>query len=344
MDGLQVAWFQSHKSRRDRDAPLPIGDSLPPLPPQESRAPTTLAQDWVMAACSAGMSKTATAPIERVKLVLQTQDANPLVRSGASPRYDGSLATFYRLYREQGLCTFWRGNMINILRYIPMQGSSLSFKDFLRRNQALVFGHAEPGFTLKYLGAQLVCAGTGAGLALTLCYPLDYARTKWSARIATSEKAYAGVWDLMVSTVRTSGFRGLYAGYLVAVTDQMVYRSIQFGCFDVINETVMPRAYHDSLGPLGFASAFAAATVGTLLAIPVAYPLDSIRRRLMVEADRPKEAQLYQGRIRNVVERVIREEGVQGFYKGVSVSVFRSTGSAIVPALYTKLKVWWGSG
>ena len=35
------------------------------------------------------VSKTAVAPIERVKLLLQTQDSNPRIQSGEIPRYTG---------------------------------------------------------------------------------------------------------------------------------------------------------------------------------------------------------------------------------------------------------------
>merc|ERR1719215_547204 len=50
-------------------------------------------QAWAMDFCLGGVSgafaKTLTAPIERVKLVIQTQDANPQIRSGEVPRYTG---------------------------------------------------------------------------------------------------------------------------------------------------------------------------------------------------------------------------------------------------------------
>ena len=40
---------------------------------------------------SGAVAKTATAPIERVKLIIQTQDANPLIKSGQVARYTGLL-------------------------------------------------------------------------------------------------------------------------------------------------------------------------------------------------------------------------------------------------------------
>ena len=42
--------------------------------------------DFLLGGVSGAVAKTLTAPIERVKLVVQTQDANPKIRSGEVPR------------------------------------------------------------------------------------------------------------------------------------------------------------------------------------------------------------------------------------------------------------------
>ncbi len=48
------------------------------------------------------MSKTIVAPIERVKLLLQTQDSNPRIKSGEISRYTGIGNCFTRVAAEQG--------------------------------------------------------------------------------------------------------------------------------------------------------------------------------------------------------------------------------------------------
>jgi len=42
--------------------------------------------DFMAGGVSGAIAKTCTAPIERVKLVIQTQDANPRIKSGEVPR------------------------------------------------------------------------------------------------------------------------------------------------------------------------------------------------------------------------------------------------------------------
>lgn len=82
---------------------------------------------------SGAVAKTCTAPIERVKLIIQTQDANPKIKSGEVPRYTGIGNCFSRIYAEQGLQAFWRGNFTNILRYFPTQAFNFAFKDTFKR-------------------------------------------------------------------------------------------------------------------------------------------------------------------------------------------------------------------
>lgn len=85
--------------------------------------------DWMAGGIAAGVSKTAVAPIERVKLLLQTQDANPKIASGEVARYSGVVNVLVRVSKEQGVSALWRGNAANVLRYFPTQAFNFAFKD-----------------------------------------------------------------------------------------------------------------------------------------------------------------------------------------------------------------------
>lgn len=75
--------------------------------------------DFAIGGTVGGITKTATAPIERVKLLIQTQDANPKIISGEVERYKGMGDCFRRVSAEQGFAAFWRGNAANVMRYFP---------------------------------------------------------------------------------------------------------------------------------------------------------------------------------------------------------------------------------
>lgn len=74
--------------------------------------------DFLIGGVSAAVSKTATAPIERVKLLLQTQDSNKaIIESGR--KYTGIVDCFTRVVNEEGVKYLWRGNTSNVIRYFP---------------------------------------------------------------------------------------------------------------------------------------------------------------------------------------------------------------------------------
>ena len=77
--------------------------------------------DLASGGTAAAVSKTAVAPIERVKLLLQVQDASTQI--AADKRYKGIMDVLIRVPKEQGVAALWRGNLANVIRYFPTQVS-----------------------------------------------------------------------------------------------------------------------------------------------------------------------------------------------------------------------------
>lgn len=76
--------------------------------------------DFLMGGVSAAVSKTAAAPIERVKLLIQNQDE--MIKSGRlSEPYKGIGDCFKRTIKDEGVVALWRGNTANVIRYFPTQ-------------------------------------------------------------------------------------------------------------------------------------------------------------------------------------------------------------------------------
>ena len=66
-----------------------IPDTKEPIIPVKAPNPYKFLADLAAGGVAGGISKTAVAPIERVKLILQTQDSNPRIKSGEIPAYTG---------------------------------------------------------------------------------------------------------------------------------------------------------------------------------------------------------------------------------------------------------------
>ena len=78
--------------------------------------------DFLMGGVSAAVSKTAAAPIERVKLLIQNQDE--MIKAGRlSEPYKGIGDCFKRTIADEGFGSLWRGNTANVIRYFPTQVS-----------------------------------------------------------------------------------------------------------------------------------------------------------------------------------------------------------------------------
>lgn len=76
--------------------------------------------DFVLGGVAAVISKSAAAPMERVKLLLQNQ--GEMIKRGQLTRpYMGVGDCFKRVLREEGLLSFWRGNQATVIRYFPTQ-------------------------------------------------------------------------------------------------------------------------------------------------------------------------------------------------------------------------------
>lgn len=139
----------------------------------DSKPKSNFLVDFALGGVSGAIAKTCTAPIERVKLIIQTQDANPRIKSGEIPRYTGIANCFTRVYSEQGLKAFWRGNMTNIIRYFPTQAFNFAFKDTIKS----LFPKANPKTEFgKFFAINMASGGLAGAGSLCFVYPLDYAR------------------------------------------------------------------------------------------------------------------------------------------------------------------------
>jgi solute carrier family 25 (adenine nucleotide translocator) protein 4/5/6/31 len=186
---------------------------------------TSFGLDFVAGGLSGCVSKTLAAPIDRVKLLLQTQKVNADL--AGNKRYNGTLDCIRRVYREQGPLSFWRGNVANLLRYFPNQALSFSFKDKFR---SLLQLEGQKNRTYMVLG-NLLASGAAGGAAMAMLYPLDMARTRLATDVGSSLPArrYNGTLHCLQSIYRENGIRGLYTGMSVSITGVIIFRALFMG-------------------------------------------------------------------------------------------------------------------
>lgn len=289
--------------------------------------------DFLAGGISGAIAKTCTAPIERVKLIIQTQDANPKIISGEIPRYTGIGNCFSRIASEQGIAAFWRGNFTNVLRYFPTQAFNFAFKDTIK----VLFPKANPKTEFwKFFAINMASGGLAGAGSLCIVYPLDYARTRLASDVGSGARTFNGLGDCLVKTARgPSGFFGLYNGFGVSVAGIIPYRGVYFGLFDSLNE-INPLRTSD-VTVMRLLSTFAVAQFTAISAGYASYPMDTVRRRLQMQSEKPKEEWTYKGTM-DCFAKIAKNEGTSAFFKGAGANALRTVGSALVLVLYGEIK------
>eukprot|EP00386_Alphamonas_edax_P009507 GDKI01031242.1.p1 GENE.GDKI01031242.1~~GDKI01031242.1.p1 ORF type:complete len:309 (+),score=92.85 GDKI01031242.1:92-1018(+) len=290
--------------------------------------------DFMAGGISGGIAKTATAPLERVKLLLQVQDANTQMGAGGVKKYAGFVDCFKRVRAEQGFASFWRGNWANVVRYFPTQAINFATKE--QYQKIFVRHKPEENFWLFFAG-MLASGGAAGATSLTFVYPLDFARTRLGADVAATadKRQFTGLTDCITKIVKGDGLLGLYRGFGVSVAGIIVYRAAFFGLYDTSKAMVYGKQKDGSKRTNNvFINFGLGLTVETLAGI-IAYPFDTVRRRMMMQAGRADI--LYKSTL-DCWKKIAVEEGVTAYFKGCFSNIVRGVGGAIVLVLYDELQ------
>jgi len=267
---------------------------------------------------AAVLSKSMTAPLDRVKLLLQLQNRGT-VASTSSAHYTGVVDCFKRVCLEQGVRSLWRGNSATVLRSFPTHALNFVMRDYYRLmflknvDRKVNYG--------KFVMGNILAGACGGMTSLCLVYPLDLART----RLAVETK-HRGIYDCLRSITQKEGFAGMYRGFFVSLQFVALSRAAFFGMFDTIRGTIA-----EDTKQLHFFTVWFIAQTCVVTSAYLCYPADTIRRKLMMQSG--QKVKQYNGTLDCLV-KTFRNEGVTSFYRGALPNSLRSTSGALMVALY----------
>jgi solute carrier family 25 (adenine nucleotide translocator) protein 4/5/6/31 len=285
--------------------------------------------DFLMGGISAAVSKTAAAPIERVKLLIQNQDE--MLKSGRlDRRYAGIGDCFKRTMANEGAMSLWRGNTANVIRYFPTQALNFAFRDKFKK--MFGFKKERDGYA-KWMAGNLASGGAAGATSMLFVYSLDYARTRLandSKNAKTGgDRQFNGLIDVYRKTLASDGVAGLYRGFMPSVAGIIVYRGLYFGMYDSF-KPLLPAGLSDS-----FLASFALGWCVTTGAGIAAYPLDTIRRRMMMTSG---EAVKYKNSF-DAARQIIATSGVKSLFNGAGANILRGVAGAGVLSIYDQLQL-----
>jgi len=292
----------------------------------EKKPTLGFAENFMLSGAAAVISKTAAAPIERIKLLVQNQDE--MIKSGRlSEPYKGVVDCTVRTFKTEGLLPFWRGNLANCLRYFPTQALNFAFKDTIK---ALFKSDPKESYGMKFT-KNIFSGGAAGAMSLCFVYSLDYARTRLANDNKSAgkggERQFNGLIDVYRKTLASDGFVGLYRGFVISCVGIVVYRGFYFGLYDSLKPILLKDS--DNLF-LSFCLGYTVTVSSGLLS----YPIDTIRRRMMMTSG---QAVKYKGSI-DCGLQIMKNEGFMSLMKGAGANILRGVAGAGVLAGFDKFK------
>ena len=167
--------------------------------------------------------------------------------------------------------------------------------------------------------------GAAAGCTSTLAfYPLGLVRTRLGVDIGKSneDRQFKSIFDCFLKITKADGIQGLYRGLGVSLFLSALSKSTYFGFFESGKGCLKrseDKSYHLFL-------MYLLATFTTATGYFVFYPLDTIRRRMMMQSGRRDK--IYSGSF-DWAYKILRKEGFKGYYKGISAQLTKSLGTSV---------------
>jgi len=284
-------------------------------------------ENFMLSGVAAGVSKTAAAPIERVKLLVQNQ--GEMIKQGVLDKpYNGVLDCTRRTMANEGVLSFWRGNLANVLRYFPTQALNFAFKDTIKS----VFNTPKNAGYVEKFTKNILSGGCAGSMSLMFVYSLDYARTRLAndakgAKKGGGERKFNGLIDVYRKTLKSDGIQGLYRGFVISCVGIFIYRGMYFGLYDSLKPILLGEN----------AGVFVSFILGwgvTVTAGLMSYPIDTIRRRMMMTSG---AAVKYKNSL-DCGMQIVKNEGAASMMKGAGANILRGVAGAGVLAGFDAFK------
>lgn len=262
-----------------------------------------VASKYLIAGGVAGASsRTATAPLDRLKVVLQVQTTRSSIMSSIK-----------NIWREGGFLGFFRGNGLNVVKVAPE--SAIKFYAYEKFKSVIGDINGEDKCDIGTSG-RLIAGGMAGAVAQTAIYPMDLVKTRLQTcsseggRVPNLGKLSRDIWV-------HEGPRAFYKGLVPSLLGIIPYAGIDLAAYEALKDLSKIYVIHDSEpGPL---VQLGCGTISGALGATCVYPLQVIRTRM--------QAQRSNTGMSEVFWRTLHHEGFSGFYKGLFPNLLK-----VVPA------------
>ncbi|KAK9822880.1 hypothetical protein WJX74_000079 [Apatococcus lobatus] len=276
--------LQPHQQQISDEHPAEVHASL--------RDPYRAAKMLAAGALAGAVSRTATAPVDRVKMLLQVQDGAALSIGGA----------FRQMAAEKTFAAYFKGNAANVLKIAPETACKFTVNDRIKQ---LVVSDGHAITPIERLG----CGATAGAVGQFVIYPLEFLRTRMGV---CAPGTYRSLPHAAAKIFREDGFLAFYRGMVPSMLGILPFAGVDIAVFELLKEQMILKYGHDipSVGILG------AGVTSSLIAQFVSYPLALVRTRMQAQGLEGLGNRKYNGML-DVFSQTFKHEGMRGLYKGV---------------------------
>ncbi|KAI5858279.1 mitochondrial carrier [Durotheca rogersii] len=296
---------------------------------------------FIAGAVAGGISRTATAPLDRLKVYLlvnttsSTSSVLDMVKKGqpiVALKHAGRplLTAVAELYKSGGLRGFFAGNGLNVVKIMPETAIRFGAYEAAKKTLAGLEGHDDMHQINPY--SKFVAGGV-AGMTAQICvYPLDTLKFRLQSEyVSGGARGNALLFQTARKMFAEGGVRAAYRGMTMGLIGMFPYSAIDMGTFEMLKTNYVAyrarsdHVHEEDAQPSTFATGIMGATSGAFGA-SVVYPLNVLRTRLQTQGTSMHPAR-YTG-IWDVAQKTVRNEGVRGLYKGLMPNLLK-----VAPAL-----------
>uniref|UniRef100_A0A5B7BX01 Graves disease carrier protein n=1 Tax=Davidia involucrata TaxID=16924 RepID=A0A5B7BX01_DAVIN len=293
-------------------------------------------KELIAGGAAGAFAKTAVAPLERIKILLQTRT------EGFHSL--GVYQSLKKLLKHEGVVGFYKGNGASVFRIVPY--AALHFMTYEQYRCWILNNYSALG-----TGPVIdLLAGSAAGGTAVLCtYPLDLARTKLAYQVVDTrgsfrngtrsfhaQPAYNGIRNVLKSVYKEGGVRGLYRGVGPTLIGILPYAGLKFYIYEELKRHV-PEEHQKSI-----IMRLSCGALAGLFGQTVTYPLDVVRRQMQVEHLHPstKGGARYRSTFEGLAT-IVQNQGWRQLFAGLSINYIKIVPSvAIGFTAYDMMKCW----
>ncbi|CAD6992761.1 unnamed protein product [Ceratitis capitata] len=252
------------------------------------------------------ISRTCTAPVDRIKIYLQIQTQKT-----------GVIETVRHLVKEGGVLSMWRGNGINVLKVTPESAIKFTVYDESKR---FLRGHEPRSLTV---GERFLSGALAGNVSQMFFYPMDVLKTRLA--LVTKEE-YMGVKNMIRDMLVKEGIKSFYRGYNAFAVGITLYCGIDLTVYETLKQNYLWYMEEEStLNPLIILGCCTlSSSVGQLATYPLAMLSTRHMATVIHKGEEVLKKRFFEKNMLRLLWQISRNEGVSGLYRGLIPNFMKS--------------------